>query len=770
MAFFLLSSTILTGLSSAEHEWDHRLFLSGEVTDTNGERISSATIYLDCSTNATDIHICEANGNRTVTTSSNGSYEMALHVHSGDDGKKIVLKILNQTFSHIIDLVGENGQAEESDRLVNHDMVIQSEPNHKIDGYGSPWKFDISSEFEIVNTREYEIINRPDGGAFIAFQYENGHTTFQSGDIFESNPNRQIVLFSLSPAGELEWSWRFFSDQLILQPFIDTNDYGQVFITAAFFADITGNFTNETLEIKNGSQAIMVASFDFDGNFQWWSAAYTSNSLAVTGATSNGEGFWMIGSFQSDLYSNEFNVQPDGGSFYLMQCNRIGEFDVLELTNNTSGDMLGQDIEEGPYGGLIITAKLSGSFDLGEIHIASNNPGYDLMVAKYNGSWEWAYPFGSATSDESASAIAVSTNGTIAIGGSHPSIFEYKNHSLVSNSSNGLDAYLIIIDSQGEWVRGESIENANYTDSIRELSWNPAGELIVLGTHGSSSFIGTKYTEEDWRTLHYFEDPFTWHDMTHFDGMKGYLFVKPNQDVELMGHQLKAGVGSVIKLAKDWDLDGVLDDDDPCPQGITGPHGIDDWDSDGCHDLEDLDDDNDGIEDLVDNCPRGLLNWVSNTMNDQDGDGCLDGVEDMDDDNDGFNNGGDACPKTPGASQFANVAGCPDSDNDGWADSIDLYPDDLTQWADNDEDGFPDNPEGTNGDQCPTQAGVIQGCPPDLLVEEPVDEPELPVPLEIIKTKENTTYLLYSAAAILIILVGAVLSIYFLGTKKNDWD
>jgi hypothetical protein len=237
-----------------------------------------------------------------------------------------------------------------------------------------------------------------------------------------------------------------------------------------------------------------------------------------------------------------------------------------------------------------------------------------------------------------------------------------------------------------------------------------------------------------------------------------------------MGHQLKSGVGSVIKMTKDWDMDGFFDVEDPCPQGIFGPHGNDDWDSDGCHDLEDLDDDKDGVEDLVDDCPRGLLGWISTDLNDLDGDGCLDGVEDMDDDNDGFINGVDACPKTAGTSLFANIVGCPDSDEDGWADSIDLYPDDPTQWADYDGDGFPDNPEGTNGDQCPQTAGIIQGCPVEPVVEEPEDEPELPAPPEIITTKENKTTLLYSAAVVLIILLGTILSIYFFGAKNKKWD
>jgi PKD repeat protein len=54
-----------------------------------------------------------------------------------------------------------------------------------------------------------------------------------------------------------------------------------------------------------------------------------------------------------------------------------------------------------------------------------------------------------------------------------------------------------------------------------------------------------------------------------------------------------------------------------------------DYDSDLSGDACDADDDNDGVADnSPDLCPRGLLNWTSNSTSDIDGDGCNDTVED----------------------------------------------------------------------------------------------------------------------------------------------
>jgi len=59
-------------------------------------------------------------------------------------------------------------------------------------------------------------------------------------------------------------------------------------------------------------------------------------------------------------------------------------------------------------------------------------------------------------------------------------------------------------------------------------------------------------------------------------------------------------------------------------------------DGDGRADTEDVDIDNDGRENSLDDCPYGDLNWRSNQTSDYDSDGCRDAGEDMDDDNDGF--------------------------------------------------------------------------------------------------------------------------------------
>ena len=79
----------------------------------------------------------------------------------------------------------------------------------------------------------------------------------------------------------------------------------------------------------------------------------------------------------------------------------------------------------------------------------------------------------------------------------------------------------------------------------------------------------------------------------------------------------------VENAGTDADGDGILDENDNCPNGIGESEGwisstTDDIDSDGCRDRdEDDDDDGDGIDDIKDNCPNSVgwkVPWMPITI------------------------------------------------------------------------------------------------------------------------------------------------------------
>ena len=97
----------------------------------------------------------------------------------------------------------------------------------------------------------------------------------------------------------------------------------------------------------------------------------------------------------------------------------------------------------------------------------------------------------------------------------------------------------------------------------------------------------------------------------------------------------------------------------------------------------DRDLDGDGVFNNEDLCMEGDDDWISNSTNDYDGDGCQDSTEDLDDDNDYLSDLQEAIIGTNATN--------PDTDGDGYLDGLDVFPLDGSEWLDTDGDGIGNN-------------------------------------------------------------------------------
>ncbi len=218
-----------------------------------------------------------------------------------------------------------------------------------------------------------------------------------------------------------------------------------------------------------------------------------------------------------------------------------------------------------------------------------------------------------------------------------------------------------------------------------------------------------------------------------------YLF--GNDFVDQVTDTLRGDIQALASLnfyyggVKDSDKDGVIDENDKCPDTPFGAT-VDEF---GCP----IDSDQDGVPDGLDMCPNtpiGAAVDATGCPSDEDGDGVYDGIDKCpgtpfgakvepatgcptDGDGDGVPDHTDECPNTP-AGAIVNKVGCPnDSDMDGVYDGIDKCPNtpmgaavnefgcERTK-ADTDGDGVPDD-----RDRCPaTPIGATIdefGCPKD---------------------------------------------------------
>ncbi|MBJ99714.1 MAG: hypothetical protein CMB48_01765, partial [Euryarchaeota archaeon] len=143
----------------------------------------------------------------------------------------------------------------------------------------------------------------------------------------------------------------------------------------------------------------------------------------------------------------------------------------------------------------------------------------------------------------------------------------------------------------------------------------------------------------------------------------------------------------------DTDGDGFTDNIDICPNEDSTGY---DLDSDGCLD----DEDSDGYRDAFDSCLGTPLGEVIVSL------GCSDSQ--LDDDNDGLMNNVDQCPNEASTGFDVDNDGClDDPDNDGYTDDVDLCPNENSTGFDTNGDGCLDDTDGDgytdDVDQCPNE-------------------------------------------------------------------
>lgn len=127
-AFVILVVSAFSSPVGADHEWDHRFVINGEVSELSGDSAGGVKADLDCSSGATDASICGHNEDRGEKTDGSGKFSLQLHIHSGDHGKLVVLLIDGQQFNHTLDLNGPDGNPTVADR----EVTLEFELDHDV--------------------------------------------------------------------------------------------------------------------------------------------------------------------------------------------------------------------------------------------------------------------------------------------------------------------------------------------------------------------------------------------------------------------------------------------------------------------------------------------------------------------------------------------------------------------------------------------------------------------------------------------------------------
>ena len=502
------------------------------------------------------------------------------------------------------------------------------------------------------------------------------------------------------------------------------------YIPALFDVDENGfhAFLTVPNQIKYDSQTVNCPTYGEEGVCHLWLSV---NQLGVKTSA--------VGSAYASIQFNRMNVH--NGSVYLS-----GNTYDRVVGSNTESNFTGQKISHSPrYANYVAVMESDGSWGY---HLAVNQMQNNLYQYGYmadvlddgtflfNGIYDESVSVDGtivtaySNSDAEAILLRISPDSGLiwsrSVGFTNPSAYPLDMYSdgdtvafHVADPSNGDVLYDADILGPAE----NSAASGNY------VFWVDAsnGEIVDIESTSATGVFGRSndggVIAAGYQMMYYFMPDFDGDNVGTGDNCA------ENYNPEQLDYN---GDGFGDACDDDDDSDGIDDVVDSCPRGVKDWTSTDmtDHDGDGCKDLdeEDLDDDGDGVPDMTDACPVG----IGGAGYDLDGDGCKD-VEDPDDDGDQVRDESDLCSTgeidwSSGTLTDHDGDGCldmhtedSDDDNDGIADSIDQCPVGATNWpsnintdfdGDGCKDGFEDEDDDDDGisnviDDCPRSIGVV---------------------------------------------------------------
>ena len=591
-----------------------------------------------------------------------------------------------------------------------------------------------------------------------------GGMQVQATSVYNSQLDADTYIAALDETGN--WLWATSPDASQGLTFVismTTSVAGDIFIGGLIFDTV--QFGQTTLNEQNGYGDGFVAKLDPMGNWMWATSFSTAtntggNNSVVRGMsvnmagdliiTGNQQGITNIGSFQFNNSDSEmFVAELDGNTGGVNWASTAGGL----------GDDEANDVGIDSTGIIWVAGTTSGTFSAnGKSHQAVSQADTVLVKWSPTGSVLDVYGFTSAAGQINLPQdLEITMNDDILVGGVFLGSIDAGNQVSMTDSGNG-DAYLIKFDKAGMASWGLSAGSSGGLERVYSIAEDSAGNFYVGGMISANTAFGSNYINSNGGLDLYMakvDSQGSWEWVENLGSSADDLFA----DIAVNMSDFPAVIGSYQSTINkgsssisssggldlviwavdpennaDRDNDGVNDMTDNCPD-TNNPLQIDS-DLDGQGDECDYDDDNDGITDNSgDDCPRGgAWNWTSDSTTDFDNDGCKDATEDMDDDNDGVEDTNDSCltsytpPRdwwTSNPSNDVDGDGCRDSDedNDDDGDGYEDAEDDCykvegysnlggyTGCVDSDSDGYADLE-----DTCPNQAGNSTlggslGCP-----------------------------------------------------------
>ena len=321
---------------------------------------------------------------------------------------------------------------------------------------------------------------------------------------------------------------------------------------------------------------------------------------------------------------------------WMIKYNGVGTIDWVDTLQSNCNNRYMKDVIVDSNDSVIVAGKFDNTLSFQGMSTASSGD-FDIFLAKVDSShnWQWLTHGGGLSSDE-PEKLSIDSSDDVYLTGFNNGHASFGATIILANSGG----FVVKALGNGSWEWGTRVffgsQGSERTyDSVVHSNNNITAVTNRFIVHLNST--GTQHWYENVGNINMRSLSLDSNETSYITGyfnsnryFENFYLVNNGSD-DLF----------ITKWDRDRDDDSVADRLDNCGDHPNGNQ--DDYDNDGPGDVCDADDDNDGFLDVADNCPRGDMNWVSNSNTDRDNDGCQDSGEDTDDDDDGIGDNFDLC-------------------------------------------------------------------------------------------------------------------------------
>lgn len=278
---------------------------------------------------------------------------------------------------------------------------------------------------------------------------------------------------------------------------IASDSKGNVFIVGEFRGSTTGN--NVNMNNAGGVDAFL-AKLDPAGTTLWAKAFGNASSQFALGVAVDAKGNVVIAGRMEGAVDFGGGTRTGGGSDDLF----VAEFDNggKHIWSRALGDFTSQTgfgVATTPEGDVVVAGEFSGTLDFIGGFSLNSAGGADAFVAKLagaDGATKWANRYGDS-SDQTANAVAVGSNGSVVITGSMVGKCNFGAGDLDAPSSHS-DVFVAKLHEDGspDWSHDYGDNNDNQAGL--GVAVDPAQNIVVVGYfNGSAKFGATVLTDTD---------------------------------------------------------------------------------------------------------------------------------------------------------------------------------------------------------------------------------------------------------------------------------